>query len=442
MLRFLPPLLAVLLLAACSQGQEFVDRLRPEPVTPHDRYARALEDAGLSETALARDWLAAANAALVAPVQVSLPFRERAYFSASEAEAASWTFVAQRGERLRVTLAPEDTAGFRVFADLFQVPDDSSEAPRRRAWADSLALGFVYDVRADGRFILRVQPELLRTGSVTITIETGPSLAFPVQGRDTRAIQSFFGADRDAGRRQHHGVDIFAPRGTPVLAAVDGVIRSTRPNTLGGIVVWLRDEAANQSLYYAHLDTQVVRQGQRVRLGDTLGFVGNSGNARTTPPHLHFGIYVRGEGPVDPLPFIREGRPATRGVIADVPLGTWVRTRAGEAVIFQDPSRIPGPRRMLPRGTPLRVVGASTTLLRVRLPDGSVGYAPPRVLEPTDRALAAERFVAGTPVRTQPAPAAPALGGVPDEPLPVLGRYGGYALVRMDDGKAGWVELD
>src|SRR5690606_28002312 len=228
--------LLILLLSACREAGQIADRLRPEPVTPHDRYARVLEDAGLQETALGRDWLAAAESALVSPVLVSLPFRERAFFSASEASAGGWTFTARGGERLRVTLAREDTSTFEVFADLYEMPEDTSDAPERRAWADSTSLGFTHDVRSDARFVLRVQPELLRTGSVTVTIERGPSLAFPVQGRDTRAIRSFFGADRDAGRRVHHGVDIFAPRGTPVLAAVDGVIRSTRPNTLGGIV--------------------------------------------------------------------------------------------------------------------------------------------------------------------------------------------------------------
>lgn len=58
----------------------------------------------------------------------------------------------------------------------------------------------------------------------------------------------------------------------------------------GGKVVWMRDEARGMSLYYAHLDSQHVAAGAYVRPGDTLGFVGKTGNARTTPPHLHFGI--------------------------------------------------------------------------------------------------------------------------------------------------------
>lgn len=433
--------LLFLALASCSGAQDLVERIRPTPETPHEQYAVVLEESGLRETALGRDWLAAAELALRAPVPVSLPFRERAYFVDSEAGVASWSFGATRGDQVRITIVREDTATFAVFADLFEAPADTSRDLTRRAWSDTLAQSITHNVRSDSRYILRVQPELLRAGSVTVTIERGPSLAFPVEGRGTRAIQSFFGADRDAGRRVHHGVDIFAPRGTPVLAAVDGVIRSTRPNNLGGIVVWLRDDEANQSLYYAHLDTQIVERGQRIRAGDTLGFVGNSGNARTTPPHLHFGIYQSGSGPVDPLPFIREARPESREVLNGTELGTWVRTRAADAVVFQDPSRDPSPRRLLPRGTPLRVLAASTTMLRVRLPDGSIGYVPPRTIEPVARPLGAEQLAVGTPLLSLPAPLAPAVAAAGDQPVEVLGRYGSYALVRTVE-RAGWVEVE
>lgn len=435
-------LMLLAFLAACGEAERIVEQLRPAPATPHESYTRKLEDAGMLETALGRDWAAAADSALAFPVPISLPYRERAYFSQFEAAAGSWSFNASRGERVRVTLAREDTSTFAVFADLYEVPADTTDEPERRAWADSLAIGFIHDVRRDARFVLRVQPELLRTGSVTVTIERGPSLAFPVEGRDTRAIQSYWGADRDGGRRSHEGLDIFAPRGTPVLAAVDGVVRSTRTNNLGGIVVWLRDEVADQSLYYAHLDTQVVQRGQRLKIGDTLGFVGNSGNARTTPPHLHFGVYVRGEGAVNPLPFVRAGVPMERDVIASVELGSWVRTRSGGVEVYRDPSRVPAPRRSIERGTPLLVLGASTNLLRVRLPDGTTGFVPPRVLEGVDRALAEERFDGGNQVLVEPSPLAPAVALAPDEPLQVLGRFGGYALVRVDGERAGWVAMD
>ena len=79
---------------------------------------------------------------------------------------------------------------------------------------------------------------------------------------------------------------------------------SAGTNRLGGNVVWIFDPSRGQSHYYAHLEKQAVSTGERVKAGDVVGYVGNTGNARTTPPHLHFGIYSRGEGPVDPLPFV------------------------------------------------------------------------------------------------------------------------------------------
>lgn len=119
-----------------------------------------------------------------------------------------------------------------------------------------------------------------------------------------RDLQSVFGDPRDAGRRQHEGVDISARRGTPVLSATNGVVMRVAETTLGGRVIWIFDTSRGLRLYYAHLDEQLVTTGQRVNAGDVLGTVGNTGNARTTPPHLHFGIYERGTGALDPYWFI------------------------------------------------------------------------------------------------------------------------------------------
>ena len=77
---------------------------------------------------------------------------------------------------------------------------------------------------------------------------------------------------------------------------------STDTSERGGQVIWLRDRRVRRSLYYAHLNGWAVQDGTEVRAGDVIGFVGNTGNARTTPPHLHFGVYER--GPADPSPFL------------------------------------------------------------------------------------------------------------------------------------------
>lgn len=128
-------------------------------------------------------------------------------------------------------------------------------------------------------------------------------------------MRSVFGDPRDAGARSHEGVDIFAPRGSAVVAVADGWVTSTRTNRLGGNVVWQWDPFRGQAIYYAHLDSQAVAAGDRVRAGDAIGRVGNTGNARSTPPHLHLGLYRPIEGAIDPLPFICDA-PCSAGGMA------------------------------------------------------------------------------------------------------------------------------
>src|SRR5690606_16676185 len=111
---------------------------------------------------------------------------------------------------------------------------------------------------------------------------------------------------RDGDVRKHEGVDIFSSRGTPVVAASPGWVRRVGDNRLGGKVVWINNRELGISQYYAHLDSQLVRSGQQVNAGDTIGLVGNTGNAITTAPHLHFGIYKSGRGAVNPFPFLQD----------------------------------------------------------------------------------------------------------------------------------------
>jgi len=130
------------------------------------------------------------------------------------------------------------------------------------------------------------------------------ALPVPVEGVRARAIADTFGAPR--GRdRTHAGVDIFAKRGTTVSSSTRGVVVSVREGGLGGRQVWVLGPA-RERYYYAHLEdwTPGLAVGDVVQAGTPLGSVGTSGNARGTPPHLHFGIYG-GEGAHDPLPLLR-----------------------------------------------------------------------------------------------------------------------------------------
>jgi len=163
---------------------------------------------------------------------------------------------------------------------------------------------------------------------------------------------------------------------------------------LGGKQVWLRD-AMGHNFYYAHLDSQLVREGQQVAPGDTLGLVGNTGNARTTPPHLHFGIYQR--GPHDPWPFVYEptARPS-RVVVDQTPFGSW-RATEGPVGLRDIPSRRGTVVVDVPQSTRLHVIGGTASWYHVRLEDGRAGYLP---ASDFTRTLAASR---PSPLESTPA---------------------------------------
>jgi len=112
---------------------------------------------------------------------------------------------------------------------------------------------------------------------------------FPVYG-EVSFTDTFGSARADVG--WHHGEDLFAPLGAPILAVADGTVFSVGWNDLGGNRLWLRDERGNE-FYYAHLSaySPLARNGAQVHAGDVLGFVGNTGDADATPFHLHFEIH-------------------------------------------------------------------------------------------------------------------------------------------------------
>jgi murein DD-endopeptidase MepM/ murein hydrolase activator NlpD len=135
---------------------------------------------------------------------------------------------------------------------------------------------------------------------VTLATEQPPMrLTNPVVPVRARRLSDSWGAPRPGGRR-HEGVDIFAPRGTPVVSTTRGIVARVGSNRLGGLIVGVVGPGLEWH-YYAHLDRfGAFREGDIVRPGDVLGYVGNTGNARGTPAHLHYGIY-RG-GPRNPYP--------------------------------------------------------------------------------------------------------------------------------------------
>jgi murein DD-endopeptidase MepM/ murein hydrolase activator NlpD len=114
----------------------------------------------------------------------------------------------------------------------------------------------------------------------------------PVAGITAGGLRSTFHEKR--GSRVHEAIDILAPRGTPVVAAVDGSVRKLFNSKAGGLTIYQYDVAEEKVYYYAHLDRYAdgIREGLAVKKGDVIGFVGTTGNAPPGTPHLHFSISV------------------------------------------------------------------------------------------------------------------------------------------------------
>ena len=127
-------------------------------------------------------------------------------------------------------------------------------------------------------------------------------LTFPVQGYDAEAVISVFG-DKRGSSRMHQGIDIKAPKGTPVVAVTDGFVERIKDGGSGGKQLYLRD-GRGRLYFYAHLSSWSVKEFSTVRAGEALGTVGNTGNASKTTPHLHFEVLVgKDKQAIDPLRF-------------------------------------------------------------------------------------------------------------------------------------------
>jgi murein DD-endopeptidase MepM/ murein hydrolase activator NlpD len=180
-----------------------------------------------------------------------------------------------------------------------------------------------------------VFPRRTKVPAVDVKL-TPEGYVFPVYG--PTAYGNTFGAGRaDVG--WHHGEDIFAPLGAPVLAVADGVVFSVGWNRIGGWRLWLVDRRGNQ-FYYAHLSAfaPAAYNGSRVSAGAVLGFVGNTGDAQGTPYHLHFEIHpvqllsLGYDGVITPFPWLEAVRRLQDVRFSNA--GAWVPGRRDRGRIF------------------------------------------------------------------------------------------------------------
>lgn len=369
MTRIIPAGIVIMLLAGCAAGER-PELLRPRVVrTERDVYVSSYR----SDPAALRAWQSAGRRALRSGLEVAPGFRERVRFPSADPHAVAYRFALVRGQVVEVRIDRVAGAG-TLFPDVFHHVGGEIFRPVHTRSASASGLAFA--ATADGEYVLRIQPPVGAGGTIDVVVNGGVSLAFPVAGGGMRDVGSSFGDPRDGGARSHEGVDIFAPRGTPVLAAADGFIRQARNTPTGGLVIWQADASSELTYYYAHLDELHAREGTYVRAGETIGTVGNTGNARGVAPHLHFAVYRPGTIPLDPAPLLaaRTVRHDNVRAIDGRLLGSFVIV-SGDGVRLRSSPSFAGPviRELAPDSRVL-VLGDSGDWQRVVLADGTTGF--------------------------------------------------------------------
>ncbi len=276
---------------ACRQG--FLEGLF-KPKSQRESYTRLLHK---ESKALAEAWDSLGQVAIKNPLVIGDVYSEKARFR--EAEAVAYSISLPPGRMLDIRIV--NNGSRPLYADLLRV---DSGGGRWIFNADTSRLHFETETVHGDTWILRIQPQTDYRGDYSLEVNNTPLLGWPIPEGIKSHIGSHWGVARDGGARSHEGIDIFAARGSPVLAMADGFISRVGENNLGGKVVFQQHRKLPFTLYYAHLDSQIAVAGSSVRKGDTIGLVGNTGNARTTPPHLHLGIYTR-DGAINPWSFIQ-----------------------------------------------------------------------------------------------------------------------------------------
>lgn len=284
-----------LIIASCSQIEKAKDTIIG--LSEKEQYQK---DNGISDE-LFQFWQQRNDLGLRDSTAIELPYAENGYLRPKTFPVYSYETYLLPGEILQADFKT-DSSNVLIFSDIYQKSKDEDNGFRKMSSGKASEKSIQFESEKAGLYKVVFQPEIEANTPFSISVTKSPAYLFPVMGGKNVDIGSYYGDMRDGGKRNHQGVDIFAKKGTPVVAAINGSIGFTGEKGLGGKQVWLRDPKRRQSLYYAHLDS-IKPNIDRVKQGDTLGFVGNTGNARTTPSHLHFGIYTQG-GAIDPIGYV------------------------------------------------------------------------------------------------------------------------------------------
>jgi murein DD-endopeptidase MepM/ murein hydrolase activator NlpD len=372
-MRTIPkPVVLLVFATACTLYREPLPR--PRAAGARDKYEQQLLRSDVRNSDAYAEWSAAGKRALRDQLTVRPSFREQLFFPPAHATAVGYRLELRRGQK--VTLELERQTGARIFAELFEEIGPGQPVYRLVQSAGPDANAIAFEASTDGPHVLRIQPEMLKGGSVAVTLTSAAALTFPVHGKTARAIGSRFGEARAGGARSHEGIDIFAPRDTRVLAVAGGIVTSVANTPVGGKVVWQEDPERNVTYYYAHLNSHSVRVGDRVQAGDEIGKVGNTGNASASSPHLHFALYQPGRVAINPEPFLfDQPADAVAPLLVDArALGDVRAARHNGIALRNEPQAAARAVGTLRSDEDLYVIGALRDWYRVRTMDGRSGF--------------------------------------------------------------------
>ena len=174
--------------------------------------------------------------------------------------------------------------------------------------------------RADGTVVAAgdkviVDPSAAPPVTIAEGVVVGPAgLAIPVAGVSPDELVDTFTQARAGGARVHDAIDIMAPEGAPVVAAIGGTVEKLfNSQGGGGITAYVRSPDKRWMFYYAHLQGYAsgLAEGQQVKRGQVIGRVGHTGNANPEGPHLHFAVHRMQAGeswhegaPINPYPLL------------------------------------------------------------------------------------------------------------------------------------------
>ncbi|MBA4053364.1 MAG: hypothetical protein C0490_01500 [Marivirga sp.] len=403
-------------------------------VSPHEDYVKGLTESNLITTSMVKSWMAAGNVSRHDSLWITLPFQETGYFAATEPQARFYRFDVKDGQVITITIVLKSKEDARLFADLFTLKEEEWKSLDH---VDS-TLTLIHEFDKSGSCLVRLQPELLVNMYYAVSLSVTPVLLNPVKGASNNSIGSFYGDPRDGGKRKHEGVDIFAPKGTAIIAPTDGVISKVGINSLGGKIVWMNDLKRQHSYYFAHLDAQYVKAGQKVKQGAVIGTVGTTGNALNTPPHLHFGVYQNTSK--DPVTYIRTMERLVNQVAPDTLFQSVVfRVLQNKSPLYSGPSGKLPLMESLNKDNYVKVIAQSNDWYRVVTADEREGFIQRNKIGPAEKG---NRFLIKTNALLLSEPKRDAIPvGTLSGSAEGLASYKNFRFVKTQEGLTGWVDL-